>query len=103
VVQEGLADPGDHLVAQRGAGVRAGDLGTDLAGQPGDSDVRGHGEGFWHDESAFRLGEPGREKDQSAYPGGFAGAGGGRPEGQRVRQPELMTVRKLTWRRRVPR
>jgi hypothetical protein len=42
-------------------------------------------------------------KDQSAYPGGFAGAEGARPEGQRVRQPELMTVRKSTWRRRVPR
>jgi hypothetical protein len=42
------------------------------------------------------------KKDQSAYPGGFAGAGR-RPEGQRVRQPELMIVRKSTWRRRVPR
>jgi hypothetical protein len=75
VIQEGLADLGDRLVAQRRAGVRAGDLGTDLAGQPGDSDVRGRGEGFGHEESAFQLLELGREKDQSAYPGGFAGAG----------------------------
>ena len=71
--------------------------------QPGDGDVRGRGEGFGHDESAFQLVELGRGKDQSAYPGGFAGAWGERPEGQRVRQPELMTVRKSTWRRRVPR
>jgi hypothetical protein len=57
VVQEGLADLGDRLVAQRRAGVRAGDLGTDLAGQPGDSDVRGRGEGFGHDETPFSSGD----------------------------------------------
>ena len=49
VLQEGLADLGDHLVAQRRTGVRAGDLGTDVACQLGGSDVRGRGEGFGHD------------------------------------------------------
>jgi hypothetical protein len=62
VVEEGLADPGDHLVAQRRAGVGAGDLGADLAGQPGDCDVRGRGEGFGHDENAFQLRERGQEQ-----------------------------------------
>ena len=53
VVEEGLADLGDHLVAQRRAGVHAGDLGADVAGQPGDIDVRGRGQGFGHDGTPF--------------------------------------------------
>ena len=103
VVQEGLADPGHHFVAQRRAGVRAGDLGADLAGQPGESDVGGRGEGFGHDEMPFSSGNGDKNRVERAHRARFARAACGRREGQRVRQPELMTVRKSTWRRRVPR
>ena len=55
VVQQGLADIGDHLIAERRAGIDAGDLGADVAGQPDDADVRGRGEGFGHDGTPFGL------------------------------------------------
>ena len=80
VVQEGLADPGHHLVAQRRAGVRAGDLGADLAGQPGDSDVGGRGEGFGHDETPFSSGNEDKNSVEHAHRARFARAECGRRE-----------------------
>jgi hypothetical protein len=39
VVQQSLADLGDHFVGERSAGVRAADLGADVAGQRGDGEA----------------------------------------------------------------
>jgi hypothetical protein len=57
VVEQGLADPGDRVVARRHAGVDAGDLGADVAGQREHVDVRGRGEGFGHDGTPFSSGK----------------------------------------------